>query len=547
MNDNKEFNAVSRNAQRGDIQSLYQMHLNECSENKNEDDFISSYLQKIYNRANNDDFVLKDIIFNDFRGIRNLTLRLDERLTVIVGNNGIGKSSLLDGISITLSWFKSNVLREDRPAREIKDSDINNAVQSASITTKINFSDSIFSYMIANSRKGSVEKQNNDLLHIKSLSGIYRHSNEFDSSLNMPIVSYYGIHRASDELLNNKSRNKKQNKWSKLGAYEETGINRQGFDNFLEWFKFIFLSSRESSDNRYSRIEKLEYEIKTASSILDSMPEGFISVIESMKEEIKIKTNEIKELTTNLGLSNNSYASKLLEGIKAAFFSFLPNLEEISFNFSKEELIVEFIKNGNSIQPEQLSQGEKSLLSLVGDIAKRLVLLNPSLDNPLEGKGIVLIDEIDLHLHPGWQQIIIENLLKTFPNVQFIISTHSPQVLTTVPKKCIRILKERFNDISNKEELVAVQPKFQTKGVISADVLSVIMEIDPTPPVEEASWLEDYKELIELNELESKDANVLQLKLIEHFGKQHPLMLECENMILLQKIKSKIAKKKKEG
>jgi predicted ATP-binding protein involved in virulence len=77
----------------------------------------------------------------------------------------------------------------------------------------------------------------------------------------------------------------------------------------------------------------------------------------------------------------------------------------------------------------QLSQGEKSLI-LVGDIARRLAMMNPKLDNPLLGKGIILIDEIDMHLHPQWQRSIIQRLQTTFPNCQFILTTHSPLVIS---------------------------------------------------------------------------------------------------------------------
>lgn len=83
------------------------------------------------------------------------------------------------------------------------------------------------------------------------------------------------------------------------------------------------------------------------------------------------------------------------------------------------------IKNGSEISIFNLSQGEKTLIALVSDIARRLVILNPSLENPLNGYGIVLIDEIDLHLHPKWQQTIVQKLENTFPNIQFILSTHS--------------------------------------------------------------------------------------------------------------------------
>lgn len=65
----------------------------------------------------------------------------------------------------------------------------------------------------------------------------------------------------------------------------------------------------------------------------------------------------------------------------------------------------------------------------LGDLTRRLVLANPSLDDPLLGEGIVLIDEIELHMHPKWQRRIIGVLKEVFPNIQFIITTHSPQVL----------------------------------------------------------------------------------------------------------------------
>ena len=69
-------------------------------------------------------------------------------------------------------------------------------------------------------------------------------------------------------------------------------------------------------------------------------------------------------------------------------------------------------------------------MALVGDIARRLAIMNPSLSNPLEGAGIVLIDEVDLHLHPQWQRRLIHQLTETFPNCQFILTTHSPLVIS---------------------------------------------------------------------------------------------------------------------
>lgn len=88
------------------------------------------------------------------------------------------------------------------------------------------------------------------------------------------------------------------------------------------------------------------------------------------------------------------------------------------------------VKDGTHFSIEQLSYGEKSLLAMIGDIARRLTILNPTLNNPLEGKGIILIDEPDVHLHPQWQRRLITLLDKTFPNCQFVLTTHSPLLIS---------------------------------------------------------------------------------------------------------------------
>ena len=80
---------------------------------------------------------------------------------------------------------------------------------------------------------------------------------------------------------------------------------------------------------------------------------------------------------------------------------------------------------------------------MAADLAYRMVRLNPDLGAmaALETPGIVLIDEVDMHLHPSWQQAVVYDVRKAFPNVQFIVTTHSPQVLSTVPAEAIRILR----------------------------------------------------------------------------------------------------------
>jgi len=93
------------------------------------------------------------------------------------------------------------------------------------------------------------------------------------------------------------------------------------------------------------------------------------------------------------------------------------------------------------LQVDQLSSGEKIFLALAGDLARRLAILNSENDDPLSCKGIVLIDEVELHLHPGWQRKFLPWLLETFSGCQFVVTTHSPQVLGEVEAANIRVLR----------------------------------------------------------------------------------------------------------
>lgn len=110
---------------------------------------------------------------------------------------------------------------------------------------------------------------------------------------------------------------------------------------------------------------------------------------------------------------------------------------------STNDLQTIFHKNGIELPFESLSQGEQKTINIIGQI---IYILAPELkegtDDILSFYGIVLIDEIETHLHPRWQREILPNLTKTFPNVQFIVTTHSPQVISSVPKEAVFLLKD---------------------------------------------------------------------------------------------------------
>ncbi|MFI3213509.1 MAG: AAA family ATPase [Eubacteriales bacterium] len=104
---------------------------------------------------------------------------------------------------------------------------------------------------------------------------------------------------------------------------------------------------------------------------------------------------------------------------------------------------------------KELSDGYKNTLSMIADIAYRMAVLNPALlENVIEQTpGVILIDEIDLHLHPKWQQRILGDLKEIFPLVQFIVTTHAPAVIHSVDKKSLLIFNDE-GDLQGAEEIL---------------------------------------------------------------------------------------------
>jgi predicted ATP-binding protein involved in virulence len=124
--------------------------------------------------------------------------------------------------------------------------------------------------------------------------------------------------------------------------------------------------------------------------------------------------------------------------------------------------------------------------------------------------------------------------------VQFIVTTHSPQVLTTVASECIRVLATELDEDTGSGRIVSKAVISQTQGVASSDVLAKVMGIDPVPDIEQAHWLSQFKALIQQDMHESDSGQRLYDKLEKHFGAEHPEMLECQRLIRLQAFKRKL-------
>jgi len=175
-------------------------------------------------------------------------------------------------------------------------------------------------------------------------------------------------------------------------------------------------------------------------------------------------------------LKNHDAPEKhLLDAVKQAVHTLLPQIQSLDFQPTANRLTARFASPAGALVElpvSRLSHGYQGMLALVMDFARRLAQANPHLPNPLEAEAICLIDEVDLHFHPEWQQRVVPDLLKVFPRTQFILTTHSPQVLTTVEAANIFIVEKGG---------VRSCPA-PTYGASSADVVSEVLGLRSLRP-----------------------------------------------------------------
>ena len=220
---------------------------------------------------------------------------------------------------------------------------------------------------------------------------------------------------------------------------------------------------------------------------------------------------EDEELRAQKSQRDFEYQLSDVSAVRQAISSMLPEVFDPRTELNPPRFVVSQETQKGRVEKlslDQLSGGYRIVLALAADLARRMVVGNPHLDNPLESEAIVLIDEVELHLHPGWQQRILADLRRTFPNSQFIVSTHSPQVLTTVEPHRIVELSHDGNRI------VASMPTGATFGAEAGDVLSVVMGVDERPPENDfTKALDQYRHLIREGRWESEEALSLRTSL----------------------------------
>lgn len=199
---------------------------------------------------------------------------------------------------------------------------------------------------------------------------------------------------------------------------------------------------------------------------------------------------------------------RTLDGVRRVFFDDNPPSLKVAFvTPSEAEQVLEL---------SQLSDGYRNLLALVLDFARRLAQAHPNWPNPLEAPGILLIDEIELHLHPRWQQTVIPNLRAAFPNTQIIAATHSPEVLTTVHRENVYLL-------GSDHALEQLPADVGTFGAESSRVLAEVFGVHTRPPqIAAVQQLDEYLALVESRQHDSERGRELRSALESALGRSDP-------------------------
>jgi predicted ATP-binding protein involved in virulence len=337
--------------------------------------------------------------------VRELTLRnfraygeppafiFSEHFTVVAGINGRGKTAMLDGLALLCSRLLPQISPAHGGYRTIEGSEVHLNAPAAELTMKVNCAGIPIEYSLLYEKETRRVSPTKLPATVKqAVRQAYGDPNRADDAA--PLAVYYTTDRAGYRLPKSLPATVPR---GQAAAYSGALSNRTvNFRDFMARYRSAIVLQNENRENNPSYIGQ----------------------------------NAVTVLAQ-------------------AITTFLGGFDNLRVQEHPLRLLVN--KEGTALDLSQLSDGERSFLAVVCDLSRRLIVANPLLPNPLAGAGVVLIDELELHLHPKWQREVKQKLRRTFPNIQFIATTHSPFVIQSLQQgELINLDPEEFGEYADK-------------------------------------------------------------------------------------------------
>ncbi|MGL5052228.1 MAG: AAA family ATPase [Cetobacterium sp.] len=346
-------------------------------------------------------FYLKELTLKNYKKYKENTLTFNSKFNLLVGENATGKTTILDGIATALGGYLqcfNTILTKDTHGIKSRDIHVkylisNNGIEKIeNIPVEILAAFNIDGENIElkrvkkNIKQGTLLNKKENVEIYKKVKTIENYINE-NKDIILPIFSYHGTGRLWEQ--ENKNSSKMEN-LKRVDGYKDCLNAKSNYRNFISWFE---------------KLERHAFNIREENPVLQSVK----SIIGLTLE--KLTQKKVKQVI-----------------------------------YREDDLEIHYFSDNEIQRISLLSDGYRNIIGLVSDISYRMALLNPHLNDKITNTpGIVLIDEIDLHLHPKWQREITGLLRELFPNIQFIASSHSPFIIQSMNKKEIISLDE--NDI----------------------------------------------------------------------------------------------------
>lgn len=423
----------------------------------------------------------------NFKKFSDYTLNLHPQFTLLVGDNGTGKTTILDALAIaagvwlvnspdtTLNNSRRNILPSEIRLEAIATDTVTQFIERkpTQITAIGTINDRPVTWLRQIKTNGSRTSNTEAKQALKIISTLFQQV-ESGAKIWLPVMAYYGAGRS---WLPSNQRDPK--------ALTNTLPSRR-WDAFYDCF------------------------------------------------EERIRITDLHTWFQKEAIASVNRQGQMRSGynvVKFAILRCIPDADDLWFDGDRGEIVVAI--DGEPQPFSNLSAGQKMMVALIADLAIKIVTQNASflteeLDRDNEKlpqilqqtSGLVMIDEIDVHLHPKWQRRVIKDLKSTFPLIQFVCTTHSPIIISEVEAECIRVLKPHAVTITPQSAL----------GLDANQVLDELMGVSERNR-ETADSLHQLFKLIDLEDFQAAYREIEMNPDIKRLGELAPEITRAKTLI----------------